>query len=286
MKLRNYHHKFAFQGANACPECNIPLRRNNYRVQLFDPMVEKELDIRKRILRDFNKKEEDFANLESFNEYLEDIENIIYNLCNNIDVLETNKKIEQYKKENRDVILKNKQRMGREEMELELILEQEREAEQQREDELKNVEKESKKKKTQEREKLIDELMFSTESAHSILETFAHKKEIETQKEEAIKAAAPPPKKIATSSKFSSGVSFSSSINSQFLPIPITEEGEPYQYIEPNSDYDGPPAPSGDELKRFLKNVRAEEMVERAGGFSSRYSCMRALQEAMQSLYS
>ena len=44
------------KGSNSCPECGVPLRRNNFRVQLFDAMVEKELDIRKRILRDYNKK--------------------------------------------------------------------------------------------------------------------------------------------------------------------------------------------------------------------------------------
>lgn len=44
-------------GSGSCPQCNVPLRRNNFRVQLFeDPMVEKEVDIRRRILRDFNKK--------------------------------------------------------------------------------------------------------------------------------------------------------------------------------------------------------------------------------------
>lgn len=179
-------------------------------------MVEKELDIRKRILRDYNKKEDDFATLEEHNQYLEDIEEVIYNLCNNIDVLETNKRIEQYKKDNRDMILRNKQRIGRDELELEMILEQEREAEQLREDELKNVEKVAKKKKTQEREKLIDELMFSSESAKSILQTFAHNKEIETQKVEAIKAAAPPANRT---SKFSSGINFSSSISSQFVSV-------------------------------------------------------------------
>lgn len=44
------------RGSNACPECNIPLRKNNYRIQLFDSVVEKELDIRKRILKCYNKK--------------------------------------------------------------------------------------------------------------------------------------------------------------------------------------------------------------------------------------
>lgn len=44
-------------GSGSCPECNVPLRRNNFRVQMFeDPMVEKEVDIRRRILRDYNKK--------------------------------------------------------------------------------------------------------------------------------------------------------------------------------------------------------------------------------------
>ncbi len=36
----------------ACPQCNVPLRRTNFRVQLFeDPTVEKEVDIRRKILK-------------------------------------------------------------------------------------------------------------------------------------------------------------------------------------------------------------------------------------------
>lgn len=48
---------FIFIGSGSCPDCNVPLRRNNFRVQMFeDPQVEKEVDIRRRILRDYNKK--------------------------------------------------------------------------------------------------------------------------------------------------------------------------------------------------------------------------------------
>lgn len=47
----------SYSGAGSCPECNVPLRRSNFRVQLFEePKVEKEIDIRRRILRDYNKK--------------------------------------------------------------------------------------------------------------------------------------------------------------------------------------------------------------------------------------
>lgn len=77
-----------------------------------DPMVEKEVDIRKRVLRDYNKKEEDFATLREYNDYLEEIETIVFNLTNNIDIVNTNKRIEQYKRDNREIIMKNKAKIG------------------------------------------------------------------------------------------------------------------------------------------------------------------------------
>jgi CDK-activating kinase assembly factor MAT1 len=261
-------------------------------------MVEKELDIRRRILRDFNKKvmktmnnlpqqylitslqEDDFATLEDFNAYLEEIEEIIFNLCNNIEILETNKKIEQYKKDNRDLILKNKQRMGREEVELEMLLEQEKEMAEMRKKELESLAEQSKKKKTLEKEKLIDELMFSSENAQSILQTYANKVEEEKKEQE---LAPPPPK----TTKFSTGVRFSSQIQQGYLPIPKVEEGPLFVYEEPETDLNGPRVPPLEEIeaKKYTKHIRTENPVERAGGFQSKISCLRALQEAMQGLY-
>lgn len=125
-------------------------------------MVEKEVDIRKRVLRDFNKKEEDFATLREYNDYLEEVESIIFNLCNNIDIVNTNKKIEQYKKENKEIIMKNKGKITKDDYELEELLEFEKQQEELRKKELKLQEEEAKKKKIREKEALIDELMFST----------------------------------------------------------------------------------------------------------------------------
>lgn len=59
LKHRLMHFCCLSLGTNACPQCQVPLRRNNFRVQLFDPMVEKELEIRKKILKDYNKKVSD-----------------------------------------------------------------------------------------------------------------------------------------------------------------------------------------------------------------------------------
>lgn len=172
------------KGSGNCPECNVPLRRNNFRVQLFeDPKVEKEVDIRRRILRDYNKKEEDFGTVEEYNDYLEEIENIVFNLVNNIDLLNTNRKIEAYKKEHREQIMKNKNRLGREEYELECVLERERADEAHRKQELANIEVELKKKKLKEKEALIDELMASYENAAAIVDCYA--KKVEQVEEEA-----------------------------------------------------------------------------------------------------
>ena len=80
--------------------------------------MDKEVDIRRRILKDFNKLQEDFDSLREYNDYLEMVEDIIFNLTNNIDILETNKKIQQYKEENKDNIMKNRSRLSQDALEL------------------------------------------------------------------------------------------------------------------------------------------------------------------------
>ncbi|KAJ8957638.1 hypothetical protein NQ318_017527 [Aromia moschata] len=249
------------KGSGACPECKIPLRRNNFRVQLFeDASVEKEVDIRKRVLRDFNKKEEDFSSLEEYNDYLEEVETIIYNLTNNIDIVNTNKKIEQYKRDNREQILKNKGKLGKVEYELEELLEIEKQIE------------EARKKEIQLEEALIDELMFSNADAQNILDTFAQ--QAQQAKEE--KAKQPPPKVT----QFSTGIQFSRQNHASFLPVP-TDEGPSYSYKPVTFPTDGPRPPSDEELieRDFIKHVRSESEQERAGGFKSTIACKRALQD-------
>ncbi|XP_038218210.1 CDK-activating kinase assembly factor MAT1 [Zerene cesonia] len=266
------------KGSGSCPECNVPLRRSNFRVQLFeDSMVEKEIDIRKRILKDFNKKEEDFATLREYNDYLEDIESIIYNLVNNIDILNTNKKIEQYKKDNKELIMKNKAKIGREELELEEILEIEKQMEELRRAEALRLEQEAKKQKIREKEALIDELMFAEGDAKDILNTFSQN--LANKQEEIVPV-------VPKVSQFSSGVKFTRGSGQQ--PLLLIEEGPLYKY-EPLAipDRIGPDPPSLQEIinKGYLQHVRAENETEKAGGYSSTLPCLRALQDALSGLY-
>ncbi|XP_055389922.1 CDK-activating kinase assembly factor MAT1 [Condylostylus longicornis] len=269
------------KGSGSCPECRIPLRRNNFRVQLFDdPTIEKDINIRKRILRDYNKKEEDFNSLEEYNNYLEEIEEIIYNLCNDIDIVNTNKRIEQYKKENREVILRNKSKLSKTEYELEELLDIEKQVEESRRQELKEIEVELKKKKQREKEALIDELMFSYEDASKIINNFAEQAEKIREEEKKVPEVKKP-------TQFSTGIQFTRTDGQGFLSVPKEEEGLIYVYKPLKFDNYGPTPPAQSEIERngFIKHIRAETPVERAGGYKSIISCQRVLQEAMQGLF-
>ena len=185
----------------------MTLRRNNFRHQLFeDSQIDKEVDIRKRILKDFNKKEEDFEQLSEWNDYLEMVEDIIFNLTNGVDILGTNKRIAEYKERNKDFITKNRfvhdklitrclschqskalllilnltnsrHRQSREALELQDILAQEARLGNIRQRQLEAEEAAAKKLKAENREKLIDDLMFSDADAGAIVSM--HAKEME-----------------------------------------------------------------------------------------------------------
>lgn len=90
------------------PGCDKTLRKNKFKTQIFDDItVEREVDIRKRVSQIFNKTYEDFNDLDKYNEYLEEVETIIFNLVNKIDVEETEAKLSVYEESNKSKILEN-----------------------------------------------------------------------------------------------------------------------------------------------------------------------------------
>lgn len=106
-------------GTAPCPVCGVALRRSNFNVPFFEDLaVEKECRIRKRISTVFNKREEDFETLRDYNDYLEEVEGIIFNLVNDMDVQKTNDMLEAYRSQNLDQIVRNKQLAEREDEQL------------------------------------------------------------------------------------------------------------------------------------------------------------------------
>ena len=79
--------------------------------------VERESAIRRRVLRVFNKTEEDFETEEEYNDYLEMVEELIDNLVHGRDVSETNARIAAYRERHAASIRRNERRLQERERE-------------------------------------------------------------------------------------------------------------------------------------------------------------------------
>jgi CDK-activating kinase assembly factor MAT1 len=98
-------------GPHQCPVagCRKVLRRNKFRAPTFDDLrMEREIDIRKRMARVFNRREDDFESLRAYNDYLDEVEDLTFNLVNGIDVPETEKKVTAYEDANQEAIVQNR----------------------------------------------------------------------------------------------------------------------------------------------------------------------------------
>ncbi|KAL9094868.1 MAG: hypothetical protein Q9165_002817 [Trypethelium subeluteriae] len=118
------------QGPAQCPVagCRRTLRKNKFRKQTFeDIQVEREVDIRRRVADVFNKREEDFDTLLDYNNYLNDVEDLTFNLIYKIDLEESEKKLESHRLDNEQSIIQNKALASQESQSAEMrkMLEQE-----------------------------------------------------------------------------------------------------------------------------------------------------------------
>lgn len=269
---------FTISGSGPCPKCLVPLRRNGFKLQQFeDASVDVEVETRKKVLLDYNKTEEDFDTLDEYNDYLEEIEDIIYNLVRSINVIETKERIEQYKRENKDTIIRNRMKSKREEQALDELIEEEKMHTQYKRDEVLRDEAEQRSKKLRVDAELIDSLAHSNSDARDIVNTYAHiKEEIPVPKPKIISK---PPTNFT---KFSTGVKF----NQSSVSIPI-KEGPLYKYEPVSHQLNGPPCPDMSQLEYlgYMKYIRNESIQELAGGFLIKTSCLHYVQESVSSLY-
>ncbi|KZT69047.1 CDK-activating kinase assembly factor [Daedalea quercina L-15889] len=157
-------------GPAPCPICGKILRKLAFTPQTFEDLgVEKEVAIRRRIAKEFNKRREDFADLHSYNDYLEMVEDITFNLINDIDIPDTEARIAAYRRENAALIELNVQR---EEQYQKYLKEQEEAERQEREQialELRRLEEEEREERAKERREIIDKLETSDKDAAKLV---------------------------------------------------------------------------------------------------------------------
>ena len=249
-----------------------------------DSNVDKEVSIRRKILKDFNKQPGDFDTLREYNDYLEEVETIIFNLVFDKDTLNTNNKIDTYKKQNKDLIMRNQSKLKQEDEEVEEQLAMEKASQQEKTKLFSTAELEEKKQKAKAREKLIDELMFSNTDAKAIVASHAQslaavaavKQELEKEQQ-----------KPVVVNQFSSGIRIGMRSSNAFLPVPKQADIPLYSYTPLTFHYNGPQPPSIDRLAslNYFTNIRSASAMERAGGYTESLSCCRALQESMCGLF-
>lgn len=255
----------------ACPICNMSLRRSDYREQQFeDSSVEREVDIRKRIVKVYNQREEDFDTLKEFNDYLEEIETIIFNLANKVDEDETKRRVEAYRKENDKQIKKNNSKLNQEEALLKASLELEKQGVEERRKQLFENERDIVKQKKKEKESLINDLIYANVPASEVIARHA---QIKRQQEEE--------EKEKKSFFFSEKNKNTMLVNKPVIEAPL------YEYKPPDFNWYGPTPPSENDIatQGYLNHIRNAAPAEQAGGFHKSIACQRALQEAFDCMF-
>lgn len=95
-------------GSAPCPVCGTTLRRSNFVNPVYEDLeVEREVRIRRQLGAIFNRQESDFDSLHAYNDYLEEVEEIVFNLVNDVDIQRTNARLEEYRVQYRDLISRN-----------------------------------------------------------------------------------------------------------------------------------------------------------------------------------
>ncbi|KAF2210824.1 hypothetical protein CERZMDRAFT_44492 [Cercospora zeae-maydis SCOH1-5] len=97
-------------GPQPCPipKCRETLRKNRFRQQTFeDIQVEREVDIRRKVAAVFNRREDEFESLRDYNDYLNDVEDITFNLINRIDEEDTERRFREYETAHQREIAEN-----------------------------------------------------------------------------------------------------------------------------------------------------------------------------------
>lgn len=156
----------------------MTLRKTDFVPLKFeDVVVEREIDIRGKLGKIFNKFRTDFKSLNDYNNYLEMIEDFVFNLLNKTLVEETQEKILKYKQENKESIQRNNLKNLKESQSLSFKVEREKKEKILRKEAILKELKDSKNYENTLHESLINQLALATdqESLSKALEEYKSK---------------------------------------------------------------------------------------------------------------
>jgi len=260
-------------GPAPCPICNKTLRKLAFTPQTFEDLgVEKEVSVRRRLAKDFNKRREDFPDLRSYNDYLEDAEDIAFHLINDIDIPETEARVAKYKIENAALIELNVQR---EEQYAQYLKEQEdadRLEREQRASELRKAEAEEREEREKGRRELIDKLETSDKDASKLVA----RSRAQALKRANNRSASTPSPALQSSAKLLRNRAAQSTVIPDVPHVPLQDDWYAYEdKFTLRDNYDDP-------ISEAVRRDR--EGIMRAGGYRVEEAWQRALTFAVAGL--
>uniref|UniRef100_A0A1I7YU64 MAT1 domain-containing protein n=1 Tax=Steinernema glaseri TaxID=37863 RepID=A0A1I7YU64_9BILA len=244
-------------------------------------MMERENFIRGRIRKIYNLKRDDFETLRDYNDYLERIETIVYNLMDGVDVEATEAEIQRFKDEHIDKIERNRRRLDEDQLWIEAQLREEKEMQRrlQISREEQKVAEAAKQEAKRKRDAIINELKESNTHAEIILDRVRkeqiEREMVEREEEQRIKQQEKHEREQRR-------------LQAQTMSFgPVRQMGKPYQHVPPQLTLNGPALPPVDLLGDlgYLQNIKPASNRRLAGGYTSALGCMRALTEARIDLF-
>jgi len=273
-----------------CPTCGRTLKKSGFWEQTFDdPLVAKEIHIRKKLQKTFNLKEDDFPTLRAYNDYLEQVETFVLNLTNEIDVDETKQRVEQFQREHEDVIARNRTRRSKDDEWIQKMLYEE---ESHRRAQMESMNAASSggnensgttgRKGEEEMRALIAEFMSSDIPAEFIVNDKKRQQYLAKMAAEQEKQ-----KNDASSGVRDRSKHHQIDQKEQIVPLSAVNDGERFVYEPEKMELNGPPVPSMKELESlgYLKHMRPASLWQLAGGYHESLGCYRALLDAHCDLF-
>ncbi|SCZ96065.1 BZ3500_MvSof-1268-A1-R1_Chr8-1g09981 [Microbotryum saponariae] len=98
-------------GPEPCPVCGVTIRKAHFRKQVYENLhVQREITIRTRMAKIYNKREDDFQDVNAYNAYLQEVEDLTFDLLNEKDVEKVEQLLGRYRAENQESIQLNLER--------------------------------------------------------------------------------------------------------------------------------------------------------------------------------
>ncbi|KAL8278330.1 hypothetical protein RQP46_009222 [Phenoliferia psychrophenolica] len=157
-------------GPEPCPVCHVIVRKAQFRPQIFENLaVQKEVAIRKRTSKIFNKRREDFVDLKSYNDYLETFEALTFDLINDKNVESANQRMKEYEMKHREDIEANLSRSEREAQMVRMRDEEEQRVKEETAQRYAEIDEEERIAKEEERAAVLQGLESSSASTAAII---------------------------------------------------------------------------------------------------------------------